>query len=72
MTFSEFVAEAEKNYRINARAGGLRRGQAYFNVLNEVNSSMADRLRGGSNDPFYNDTNLGEFLGYVALYWGDV
>ena len=41
---------------------GLRRGQAFFNVLLELEPELAHRLEETADDPFSNDGNLPGFL----------
>jgi len=40
----------------------LRRGQALFNALAEVNPNKADRIRGTDIDPFFNNNRIKAFL----------
>jgi len=42
-----------------------RQGQAYFNALEEVDSNLAEKVRGTRLDPFYNDDRIDLFLDYV-------
>jgi hypothetical protein len=42
-----------------------RKGQAYFNALHEVHPELADEIRGGNLDPFYQDKRIDEFLAWV-------
>lgn len=46
---------------------GLRKGQALFNKLDEINPELADSLRGSVVDPFYRDERIPAFLSEVAL-----
>lgn len=41
---------------------GLRKGQAFFNVLREMEPELANGLNGTADDPFYNDGKLPRFL----------
>jgi hypothetical protein len=41
---------------------GLRKGQAFFNVLLELEPDVAHRLMGTAEDPFYDDGKLPQFL----------
>jgi hypothetical protein len=45
---------------------GLRKGQAFFNVLQEMEPELADRITSSADDPFYDDGKLPEFLLRVA------
>jgi hypothetical protein len=45
---------------------GLREGQAYFDVLLELEPELAQRLTGTADDPFYDDGKLPAFLLRVA------
>lgn len=45
---------------------GLRRGQAFFDVLSELEPELAERLTGTADDPFYDDSKLPAFLLRVA------
>lgn len=40
----------------------LRRGQALFNALAEIDPDKANRIRGTGIDPFYNNRNITAFL----------
>lgn len=46
-----------------------REGQAYFNALYIHRPDIADRLRSGPLDPFYNDDMLPAFFNYVGATW---
>lgn len=39
-----------------------RRGQATFNVMSYLYPDAAEVFRGGSNDPFYNDDTINDFI----------
>jgi len=47
---------------LKAKYPVLRSGQAWFNALYIINPQLADGLRGTEADPFYQDSNLGEFF----------
>lgn len=47
-----------------------RRGQAYFNVLDDVRPDLADQVRAMALDPFHNDDKVPQFLAWVCLHWG--
>lgn len=40
----------------------MRRGQALFNALAEIDPVKADRIRGTDIDPFDNNKRIGAFL----------
>lgn len=48
--------------RVRELSAKERPGQAAFNVLVEIAPDFAEEIRGGPNDPFYNDGRLGEML----------
>ena len=43
----------------------LRRGQAFFNALSELEPPLAEVLRGGFLDPFYKDERVDNTIAYV-------
>jgi hypothetical protein len=45
---------------------GQRKGQAFFNVLYEMEPELAHRVIGTDADPFYDDGKLPDFLLRVA------
>jgi len=66
MRFDEFVSDAEAYWRANP---SQRKGQAYFNLLYRFRSDLANSLRSGPYDPFYNDDRLTDFLVTVQERW---
>lgn len=44
---------------------GERAGQAAFNVLWNYVPSLAEKVRGTDNDPFYDNLKLGQFYEWV-------
>lgn len=68
MTFQQYVERAEIEYRAT-RIDGVRRGQAYFNVLNEERPDIGQMARGHIFDPFYKDENIPQFLKFVKDAW---
>jgi hypothetical protein len=62
-TFGEYHRAVEVAMR---ERRGLRAGQAYFNVLLELEPEFAERLTGTADDPFYDDGKLPGFLLRVA------
>ncbi len=62
MTFDEYlkrVALAGVTYPT------WRKGQTYFNVLAEVRPNIAEMIRGGRLDPYYDDLIVPEFLAFL-------
>lgn len=43
---------------VSKRPKGIRKGQAWFNRLYELRPDLADSIRGGPLDPFYDDKLL--------------
>jgi hypothetical protein len=62
-TFAQYREAVELAMR---ERRGLRKGQAFFNVLRELEPAFADRLIATAEDPFYNDGKLPGFLVRVA------
>lgn len=67
MTFTDFVNSALNYYRRNI--GGMRKGQAYYNYLHDVNPALANEINGTDADPFYNDGLVPYFLQVVESRW---
>lgn len=72
MTFAEYlqkVAEYYETYKLPSH-GNMRLGQAFVNCLPE---KMYYELSGFHQeiDPFYNDSNLAQFLVWVEISWED-
>lgn len=67
MTFEEYCKYVENTYM---PAHPLeRKGQAYWNVLEDKKISIARDLWSCLCDPFYQDAYLDMFLAHVALLW---
>jgi hypothetical protein len=49
----------------------MREGQLAFNLLYARNPALADRIRGTSLDPFYDDSRLSKFRAAVAFWESD-
>lgn len=49
-----------------AGGGGLRAGQSAFNRLAEIAPELADSIRGGPDDPYYDDSRLERFRQRLA------
>lgn len=47
----------------------LRLGQAYFNALLEIDQTTANEIRSTSDDPFYDDSKVRQFLDKVGELW---
>ena len=58
-TFVQYQHAVEVELR---QRPGLRKGQAFFNVLLQLEPDVAHRLMGTAEDPFYDDGKLPEFL----------
>lgn len=43
----------------------LRFGQALFDALTEIKPDLAERVRGTSIDPFYDDRRIQDFLQWI-------
>jgi len=46
-----------------------RVGQWMFNVLHEMRPELANAVRGGDLDPFYDDAKIDNFLNWVSKNW---
>jgi len=73
--FFDLVHHTYTNH-LHDSTGAWRYGQAYFNVLVQVNPSVAEQIRGTSMDPFYwgLDTDPSKWLAlneFVLSNWGD-
>lgn len=51
------------------RGEGIRYGQHYFNVLNEVRPKVANALRGSMLDPFYKEEVSPDVEKFVIVEW---
>ena len=45
-----------------------RKGQDMFNALYHLNAGLANHIRCGPHDPFYDDTKVKSFLSYIAQF----
>lgn len=66
LTFEEFISRW-REYRKSQPY--QRCGQALFNVLTDYRPDLAERLRGGANDPFYDDTLVPAALTFLYNEW---
>lgn len=66
MTFAQWLEHAS---RTKAAIPNLRWGQTLFNTLVDVRPDIAERIRGTSLDPFYDDWLVGAFLLEVERLW---
>ena len=67
MTFDEWMVKACAH---NESQPQQRKGQAYFNSLNEHRPDIANRLRSTIYDPFYgDDRRVLRFLTKVKELW---
>jgi hypothetical protein len=62
-TFAQYQEAVELAMR---ERRGQRKGQAFFNVLQDLDPELAGRLTNTADDPFYNDQKLPGFLVRVA------
>ena len=67
MTFEKWLLEASSYYIKNKDE--QRRGQAYFNHLDEHRKDITFNIVGTRLDPFYDDRRLENFLEYVKKNW---
>lgn len=51
------------------RPKGWRKGQFLFYYLDECHPTLAEEIRGGSSDPFYQDENIPAFWNMVFNNW---
>lgn len=61
----------EFNKRLDERHADVRRGQAAFNLMVQLQPEFAESIRGTPLDPFHDDDNLGCFFG-AAHAWGAI
>lgn len=64
MPLRQYVTDAYANRPIDQR-----RGQWMFNLLARVRPSLAEKIRSGPLDPFYDDSRVDDFLAYVTEHW---
>ena len=67
MTFEQWLSEAAKYAVSNNKE--QRRGQAYFNHLDEHRKDITFNIVGTRLDPFHDDRRLEDFLEYVKKNW---
>ena len=65
-TIYEKFADA---YTYHIRSHIQRKGQATFNAVFNVDSEIADQLRGTDKDCFYLDSRIDEFMKVVYERW---
>ncbi len=46
-----------------------REGQCMFNVLMDMDHDLAEMIRSGPLDPFYNDQRIDPFLAWLDKCW---
>jgi hypothetical protein len=68
MNFSQFLLEITYAHYNNKE---WRYGQTCFNVLDSVDSALANSIRGTQLDPFHNDAVVPAFLLMVRNRLGD-
>lgn len=69
VTFSDFVV-AVADF-MGRRPESWRAGQTAFNLLVQVNPTVAEMVRGSDFDPFYRDDRLVDFYDFVCRHWDD-
>lgn len=67
MTYEDFLLA----FANTQRPQGWRKGQLAFNLLCDIHPTLADKVRGTSNDPFYRDNRIPDFLMFVQRHWDD-
>lgn len=67
VSYEEFMERVEK-YFMQFKPS-WRYGQAYFNVLSNVRSDVAETLRSSMHDPFHRDEVPEETHKYVKALW---
>lgn len=61
---NDFISKLETNATNDWRnaKGVLRYGQCLFNTLYDLDSELANKIRGTNNDPFYLDEKIPKFF----------
>ncbi len=67
LTQDEFAAYLDRVCEEKISHGHYRWGQAYFNVLYEINPELANSIRSGPLDPFYQDHRIPDFLDAILI-----
>jgi hypothetical protein len=67
VTYTEFLERVDKYYAQFKPT--WRYGQAYFNVLSNVRSDVAETLRSSMHDPFHKDAVSEDTHKYVKALW---
>ncbi len=66
MTFEEFVVNAQSFRACNP---GIRLGQAYYIVLDDIRPDLNASIIDTHGDPYYTDSNINRYLDFVASNW---
>lgn len=56
---------------VRGRTPDWRAGQTYYNVLTEARPELAEKVRGSSIDPFYQDERIADFLVFISDHWDE-
>jgi len=62
--FNELIDKTQKYKYLCGST--MRTGQAYMNVLSELNKPMYDEVTGTDQDPFYSGERLPSFFRYIG------
>ncbi len=66
LCFGDEMKVAEFFFKIQNRNEHLRKGQAAFNLLSEINPELAQEIVGSENDCFYDDSKLGYLVNLLV------
>lgn len=70
MTYKEFEESFLKEV-LNNKPEYIRKGQALFNYLYEVNPDIANEIRATAMDCFHNDRLIPKTLEHLKQIWDD-
>lgn len=62
LTFSQYLTRVALAKEANP---SWRMGQTYFNVLQDIDLSLAERTSTTHLDPYYDDKKIGDFLSHI-------
>lgn len=69
ITFTEWLTQTNRIWETVEKGYGLRYGQTLFNELHFLHPELADSLRGGDSDCFYDSEKVMNFLYVVKSRW---
>jgi hypothetical protein len=70
MTYKEYARYVLDLQILHATEGGNeRRGQLYINALSATRRDLAQKVRGTSFDPYYDDRRIPAFLAWLVQEW---